>query len=128
MLTLLLNSEATNTNGAIKPCHSPSQKPARPCSPAVPANWLAPGAHPATTCSDSMTRTITSKAEDFMPLLLTHEYEAAAGKVSKCRKTAGPMFQISRDLNFSSEALDSFQIYDLILRRSHAECIGYSNW
>src|ERR1700719_1940882 len=68
MLRLLLNSEATNTNGAIKPCHSPSQKPATtPPSLVVPLNWLGPGAHPARMFSKS--RTSTSKVrEDFMAI------------------------------------------------------------
>src|SRR4029077_4311127 len=66
MLRLLLNSEATKTNGAIKPCQNPSQKPATtPCSLAVPLNWLGPAAHPARMVSNS--RTSTSKVrEDFI--------------------------------------------------------------
>src|SRR6266436_6553613 len=68
MLRLLLNSEATNTNGAIKPCQSPSQKPATPsCSLAVPLNWLGPAAHPARMFSNSRTSTNKVK-EDFIAI------------------------------------------------------------
>src|SRR4029077_4253163 len=68
MLRLLLNSEATKTNGAIKPCQSPSQNPATtPCSLAVPLNWLGPEAHPARTFSSSRTSTSTVK-ENFIAI------------------------------------------------------------
>src|SRR5215470_17961800 len=68
MLRLLLNSEATNTNGAMKPCHSPSQKPAaKPCSLATPLHSLGVGAHPARVVSNS--RRSTSKVkEDFIAI------------------------------------------------------------
>ena len=69
MLRLVLNSEAKNTNGAIEPCQSPSQKPASPYSLAVPLDWLVPGAHPARMLSNS--RTTTSElAERFIAILL----------------------------------------------------------
>src|ERR1700756_5542030 len=69
---LLLNSEATKTNGAIKPCQSPSQKPATtPCSLAVPLDWLSPGAHPARMFNNS--RASTSKVrEDFIAIPPLH--------------------------------------------------------
>src|SRR6202008_370349 len=77
---LLLNSEATNTNGAKKPCQSPSQKPATTlCSLVVPLDWLGPGAHPARMTSNS--RTSTSKVkEDFiaiapLPIVTKHGHE-----------------------------------------------------
>src|SRR6267154_6178828 len=80
MLRLLLNSEATNTKGAIKPCQSPSQKHATSlCSFAVPLYWLGPAAHPARMFINS--RRSTSKArENFMaipplPMVTKQGYE-----------------------------------------------------
>src|ERR1700745_1771277 len=66
MLPLFFTSEPTKMNSAIKPCHSPSQKPATvKCSPGVPLNWLGPAAHPARIFAN--TSTTTNKAqEDFM--------------------------------------------------------------
>jgi hypothetical protein len=56
-----LNNEPTNTNGAIKPCQRPSQKPANsPCSLAIFPDGLGPGAHPARMLS-SRTSTSTVK-------------------------------------------------------------------
>src|SRR6516225_10432005 len=58
-----LNSEATKTNGAIKPCQRPSQKPATTsCWFATPLDWLAPGAHPARMLTNNMTSTSKLKA------------------------------------------------------------------
>src|SRR5260370_37787045 len=66
MLRLLLNSEATNTKGAIKPCQSPSQKHATSlCSFAVPLYWLGPAAHPAIMFINSR-RSTSSVREDFI--------------------------------------------------------------
>src|SRR6266550_6143791 len=87
MLRSFLNSETTNTNGAIKPCQSPSQKPATPsCSLAIPLDGFGPGAHPARTHSTGRT-TMTSKIkEGFIRQLLPQSgYEARAGKVSERR-------------------------------------------
>src|SRR5271165_2038900 len=88
MLRSLLNSETRNTNGAIKPCHRPSQNPATPSYwLAVPFEWLGPGAHPAKMLSNS--RAITSKAKDGFIATppCTYGYEAEAGKVSKENET-----------------------------------------
>src|SRR5208282_2407805 len=57
MLRSLLNSEITNTNGAINPCHSPSQNPAMEAfAPGVAFTRLGPGAQPANIASNSKTR------------------------------------------------------------------------
>src|SRR6516225_4284964 len=64
MVRLLLNSETRSTNGAIKPCQSPSQNPATaPCSLAVPADWFAPGAQPARMFSNSSASTTRVKED-----------------------------------------------------------------
>src|SRR5215472_135757 len=86
MLRCPLNSEATNTNGAVKPCQRPSQKPATPsCSIAVSLNGLGLGAHPARMISSS---TNPSKAkEGFILFPPTPRYEAQAQKVSKAQLT-----------------------------------------
>src|SRR5260370_30530064 len=87
MLRLLLNSEATNTKGAIKPCQSPSQKHATTlCSFAVPLYWLGPAAHPARMFISS--RRSTSKVrDDFItippsPMVTEHGHKKSQGKVA----------------------------------------------
>src|SRR5271165_4190196 len=68
MLRSLLNSETTNTNGAINPCHSPSQNPATETfSPGAPFILLGPGTQPADIASNSTTR---MSAANFMTNLL----------------------------------------------------------
>src|SRR5215472_6587864 len=58
-----LKSEATKTNGAIKPCQRPSQKPATTlCWFATPLDWLAPGAHPARMLTNNIISTSKLKA------------------------------------------------------------------
>src|SRR5208337_3778238 len=57
MLRSLLNSEVTNTNGAINPCHSPSQNPATGAfAPGAPFIMLGPGTQPANIASNNKTR------------------------------------------------------------------------
>src|SRR5208283_5263611 len=64
MLRSLLNSEVTNTNGAMNPCHSPIQNPATETfSPGAPFILLGPGTQPASIASNSKTRT---SAANFM--------------------------------------------------------------
>src|SRR5262245_27076492 len=91
MLILLLNSETTNTNGAIKPCHSPNQKPATSWfSLVMPLNSLGLGAHLTEIVNNS--RTSTNKAkEDFIAIPPLHCYVARARKVSWC-----PMWRLRR--------------------------------
>src|SRR5215472_18053566 len=82
MLRLLLNSETTKTNGAIKPCQTPSQKPASTlCSFAVPLNWLGPGAHPTKAFTSSRASSRNAKA-DFIAISSLTIYEGRGEKVS----------------------------------------------
>src|SRR6266851_873574 len=92
MLRLLLNSETTNTKGAIKPCQSPSQKHATSlCSFAVPLYWLGPAAHPARMFINS--RRSTSKVrEDFIaippfPIVTKHGHEKSQRMNARLRPT-----------------------------------------
>ena len=72
MLRLCLNSDTTNTIGAMKPCQRPSQKPAITFwSLAVPLNWLTPATHPASMFSNKRTSTSRTK-EDFIAILPLH--------------------------------------------------------
>src|SRR5271166_2538574 len=68
MLRSLLNSETMNTNGAINPCHSPSQNPATETfSPGTPFILSGPGTQPADIATNSTTR---MSAANFMTNLL----------------------------------------------------------
>src|SRR5215831_5952437 len=80
MPRLLLNSEATNINGATKPCQRPSQNPATTLrSLTVPLNRLASGAHPAKMFSNSRTRT-TMVNEDFIAIPPSQVTQRGTGK------------------------------------------------
>ena len=95
MLRLCLNSDGTNTIGAIKPCQRPSQKPATTFwSLVVPLNWLTPGAHPASMFSNKRTR--TSRAKDFIaipPLRLTTK--GGREKSHQCRVHRASLFSFT---------------------------------
>src|SRR5215472_6092542 len=82
MLTLLLNREITKTSGAMKPCQTPSQKPASTlCSFAVPLNWFGPGAQPTRVLTTSRATTRNTK-EDFIAIPSLAIYEGCKEKVS----------------------------------------------
>src|SRR5271167_3262275 len=87
MLRSLLNSEITNTNGAINPCHSPSQNPATETfSPGAPFIWLGPGTQPANIASNSKT---TMSAATFMVDPPTSCYVRRGGIVSSPHSIKG---------------------------------------
>ena len=73
-------------NGAIKPCQSPSQKPATPpWSMGVPLDWFAVGAHPVRMVTSNRARTSRVKGGLIAIFSRTQNYERRARKVSEGR-------------------------------------------
>src|SRR5215469_1872156 len=92
MFKLLLNSDTIKTNGAMKPCHSPSQKPASPgCAPGMAWDVFAPGAHAVRTLNRriSTTRISTSGiGEVLIEMPPNVVYGRGERKVSKIHEIA----------------------------------------
>src|SRR5215469_8888099 len=107
MFRLSLNSEAKKTKGAVKPCHTPSQKPAMaPCEFGLSMDWFAPGTHPASMRLNNNKNT-SGIEKGFMarpPLLMVtkHCQEKSRGRAALSVPTPGKSANRQGSFRFSA--------------------------